>query len=146
MSASVNVRNCKKEMDKQIIATDDREIMKIFVSNCAESRSSFKCDKLCGSKLADGNIPEAIQQVSDFRNYVRVPNTENVNYQVVSIRDHRTPEYITRGYLSLAIDGAGAQASNYSPRYSTSEKNEPERQEMLKIKSTYVKVHNSQKF
>lgn len=55
-------------------------------------------------------------------------------------------EYISRGYLSLAIDGAGAQASNYSPRYSTSEKNEPERHEMLKIKSTYVKVHNSQKF
>ena len=53
--------------------------------------------------------------------------------------------YISRGYLSLAIDGAGAQASNYSPRYSTSEKNEPERHEMLKIKSTYVKVHNSQK-
>ena len=49
-------------------------------------------------------------------------------------------EYIRRGYLSLAIDGAGAQASNYSPRYSTSEKNEPERHEMLKLKSTYIKV------
>jgi predicted YcjX-like family ATPase len=49
-------------------------------------------------------------------------------------------EYIRRGYLSLAIDGAGAQASNYSPRYSTSEKNEPERHEMLKIKSIYIKV------
>ena len=52
-------------------------------------------------------------------------------------------EYIKRGYLSLAIDGAGAQASNYCPRYSTSEKNEPERHEMLKIKSTYVKVSST---
>ena len=90
MSASINIKNCKNEIDKQIIATDDTEIMKIFISNCAESRSSFKCDKLCGSNLADGNIPEAVQQVSDFRNYLWVPNTENVNYEVVSIRDHRT--------------------------------------------------------
>ena len=40
----------------------------------------------------------------------------------------------------MAIDGAGAQASNYSPRYKTTEKSEPARHDMLKIKSTYVKV------
>jgi len=49
-------------------------------------------------------------------------------------------EYIRRGYLSMIVDGAGAQASNYSPRYRTTEKSEPARHEMLKIKSTYVKV------
>ena len=50
------------------------------------------------------------------------------------------PEYVNRGYLSMIIDGAGAQASNYCPRYNTSEKGEPARHNMLKIKSTYVKV------
>ena len=50
------------------------------------------------------------------------------------------PENITKGYLSMVIDGAGAQASNYCPRYSTTEKGEPARHNMLKIKSTYVKV------
>ena len=49
-------------------------------------------------------------------------------------------EFVRKGYLSLVIDGAGAQASNYCPRYSTSEKGEPARHKMLKIKSTYVKV------
>jgi len=50
------------------------------------------------------------------------------------------PEYVAKGYLSLAIDGAGAQASNYCPRYNTTEKGEPCRHDILKIKSTYVKV------
>jgi hypothetical protein len=40
----------------------------------------------------------------------------------------------------MIVDGAGAQASNYCPRYNTSEKSEPARHKMLKIKSTYVKV------
>ena len=50
-------------------------------------------------------------------------------------------ENVANGYLSMIIDGAGAQASNYCPRYSTSEKSEPARHKMLKIKSTYVKVN-----
>ena len=50
-------------------------------------------------------------------------------------------ENVANGYLSMIIDGAGAQASNYCPRYSTSEKSEPARHQMLKIKSTYVKVN-----
>ena len=45
-----------------------------------------------------------------------------------------------KGLLSMIIDGAGAQASNYSPRYNTTEKGEPARHKMFKIKSTYVKV------
>lgn len=45
-----------------------------------------------------------------------------------------------RGYLSIIIDGAGAQASNDSPRYASSEKGEPARHNMFKIKSTYIKV------
>lgn len=49
-------------------------------------------------------------------------------------------ESVLKGHLSMIIDGAGAQASNYSPRYNTTEKGEPARHEMLKIKSTYVKV------
>ena len=50
-------------------------------------------------------------------------------------------EYVKRGYLSMMIDGAGAQASNYSPRYNTTEKGEPARHKMMKIKSTFIKVH-----
>jgi hypothetical protein len=49
-------------------------------------------------------------------------------------------ESVLKGHLSMIIDGAGAQASNYSPRYNTTDKGEPARHEMLKIKSTYVKV------
>jgi len=47
---------------------------------------------------------------------------------------------VNRGYLSMIIDGAGAQASNYCPRYATTEKGEPARHNMFKIKSTYIKV------
>ena len=49
-------------------------------------------------------------------------------------------ENVANGCLSMIVDGAGAQASNYCPRYNTSEKSEPARHKMLKIKSTYVKV------
>lgn len=71
------------------------------------------------------------------------------------------PDNAQRGDISMIIDGAGAQArsifsyklliltiiiillciiSNYCPRYARAEKNEPARHEMLKIKSTYIKV------
>ena len=50
------------------------------------------------------------------------------------------PQFVKKGYLSMTIDAAGAQAANYSPRYSTTEKGEPARHHMLKMKSTYVKV------
>ena len=49
-------------------------------------------------------------------------------------------ESVLKGHLSITIDGAGAQASNNSPRYNTTDKGESARHEMLKIKSTYVKV------
>ena len=51
-----------------------------------------------------------------------------------------TEKNARRGYLSMVIDGAGAQASNYCPRFKTTEKGEPARHDMLKIKSTYIKV------
>ena len=51
-----------------------------------------------------------------------------------------TEENLKRGYLSMVIDGAGAQASNYCPRFKKAEKGEPERHMMMKIKSTYIKV------
>ena len=49
-------------------------------------------------------------------------------------------ESVLKGHLSMIIDGAGAQASNNSPRYNATDKGEPARHEMLKFKSTYVKV------
>ena len=70
MSDSIKLRNIYNEIDKQTNAINDREIMDIFRRNCAVSRSSFKCDRNCGSKLADGNIPEAVQQVSNYRSYL----------------------------------------------------------------------------
>ena len=51
-----------------------------------------------------------------------------------------TEENLKKGYLSMVIDGAGAQASNYCPRFKKAEKGEPERHMMMKIKSTYIKV------
>ena len=51
------------------------------------------------------------------------------------------PQYVKKGYLSMTIDAAGAQAANYSPSYSTTKKGKPARHHMLKIKSTYVKAH-----
>ena len=41
-----------------------------------------------------------------------------------------------RGYLSIIIDGAGAGAGAHA----SSEKGEPARHNMFKIKSTYIKV------
>ena len=67
MSDAVNRSNCINEINKQIIATDERELIDIFRTNCAESRSSFKCDKNCGSSVANGNFPEAVQVVSNLR-------------------------------------------------------------------------------
>ena len=46
---------------------------------------------------------------------------------------------VRKGFISMTIDGAGAQASNYCPRYSTSEKGEPARHDMLKLKTTFAK-------
>jgi len=89
MSHSVTIRNCQSEIEKQTKATDEKEIMDVFRTNCAESRSLFKCDKNCGSSLADGNIPEAIQKVSDYRKYLWIPNSEICDDEY-SIRDHRT--------------------------------------------------------
>ena len=89
MSDSIKLRNIYNEIDKQTNAINDREIMGIFRTNCAVSRSSFKCDRNCGSKLAGGNIPEAVQQISNYRSYLWLPNNEN-NHDESSIREHRT--------------------------------------------------------
>ena len=48
---------------------DDTEIIKIFIAIFAERRSSFKYDKNCGIVLTDGNIPQTVKQVSNFRDF-----------------------------------------------------------------------------
>ena len=58
---------------------DDTEIIKIFIAIFAESRSSFKYDKNCGIVLTDGNIPQAVEQVSNFRDFLSFPNAEIVD-------------------------------------------------------------------
>ena len=46
-----------------------------------------------------------------------------------------------RGDVSFIADASGANVSCYSPRFAGTEKGEPARHEMLKIKCTFVKVH-----
>jgi hypothetical protein len=59
-----------------------------------------------------------------------------------AMRRHKACEErsVKNGDISIVIDGAGSQASNYIPRFNTTEKSEPKRHEMMKIKSTYIKV------
>ena len=59
-----------------------------------------------------------------------------------AMRRHKACEErsVKNGDISIEIDGAGSQASNYIPRFNTTEKGEPKRYDMLKIKSTYIKV------
>jgi hypothetical protein len=45
------------------------------------------------------------------------------------------------GDVSMIVDAAGGSGTIFLPRYSTTEKNEPARHEMCKIKSTIIKVH-----
>ena len=46
-----------------------------------------------------------------------------------------------KGDVSMIIDATGANVANYSPRFKTTEKGEPARHQMLKIKSTFLKIH-----
>ena len=40
----------------------------------------FKCDKKnCGIVFTDGNVPEAVKQVSNFRDFLSFPNAEIVD-------------------------------------------------------------------
>ena len=46
-----------------------------------------------------------------------------------------------QGDVSAIIDASGANVANYSPRFNRTEKGEPARHVMLKIKSTFIKLH-----
>lgn len=41
----------------------------------------------------------------------------------------------------MIVDAAGGTGSTHSPRYRTTEKGEPTRHSMLKVKNTFVKIH-----
>lgn len=47
----------------------------------------------------------------------------------------------TMGDISMIIDAGGGSGCSHIPRFSSSEKREPARHTMLKIKTTFVKVH-----
>ena len=45
------------------------------------------------------------------------------------------------GYFSIIVDAGGGSGCTHLPRFRNTEKSEPPRHEMLKIKSTFVKMH-----
>ena len=47
----------------------------------------------------------------------------------------------TNGDISMIIDAGGGSGCSHIPRFNSSEKREPARHAMLKIKTTFVKVH-----
>lgn len=111
----------------------------------ADKKASFDHSTEDNDRLkAESDLKYAQRMLEEHR--ARALKARSMYYQRRS--KAATEQYIKKGYLSIIIDGAGAAASNYCPRYSTSEKGEPARHDMLKIKSTYVKVnlfvqHNS---
>jgi len=46
-----------------------------------------------------------------------------------------------KGDISMIIDAGGGSGCSHIPRFSSSEKREPARHTMLKIKTTFIKVH-----
>ena len=92
-------------------------------------------------KTADKVVKEAALKTAQ-RQFDEHKNRAHLSPRLYYGRRLKTTkeENVLKGHLSMIIDGAGAQASNYSPRYQTTEKGEPARHKMLKIKSTYVKV------
>jgi hypothetical protein len=44
-------------------------------------------------------------------------------------------------YISMIVDAAGGCGTTYSPRFTTKEKNEPDRHTVLKTKTTFCVVH-----
>ena len=102
MSDNINIRNCKKEIEKQIEALNEREILDIFRTNCSIVRdgSSFKCSGQCGSRLSD-NIPKSVEIVKDYRSFLwKTPNDYNSESTCQeSIRDHRNAILINELFL-----------------------------------------------
>ena len=47
----------------------------------------------------------------------------------------------TKGYVSMIIDAAGGAGTVYHPHVRKQVHGEPERAELLKTKSTFVKIH-----
>jgi hypothetical protein len=62
---------------------------------------------------------------------------------------HRRVYYNTRAKairnsefdVSMIVDAAGGTGSTHSPRYNTTEKNEPARHTMMKVTNTFAKIH-----
>ncbi len=50
------------------------------------------------------------------------------------------PDY-QREKMSVIIDASGGLGASYAPHFAVSGKGEPERHELLKIKSTFAKIH-----
>ncbi len=50
------------------------------------------------------------------------------------------PDY-QRQKMSVIIDASGGLGASYAPHFAVSGKGEPERHELLKIKSTFAKIH-----
>jgi len=48
---------------------------------------------------------------------------------------------LAKGDISMIIDAGGGSGCSHIPRFNSSEKGEPARHSMLKIKSTFIKVH-----
>ena len=65
-------------------------------------------------------------------------NASRANYH---LRRVKAVYHRNRGDISFIVDASGAHVTCYTPRFSTTEKGEPARHTVLKIKSTYVKVH-----
>lgn len=88
MSGNVNIRNCKKEIEKQIELLNDETIVTIFIKRCEASRGGYlsKCGGNCGSQISS-NISDSVELVKLFRSSLWVPG-EN-GYKPDSIRDHR---------------------------------------------------------
>ncbi len=108
-----------------------------FEREIAEKKTSFDHSTEDGERAeAEHKLKYAQRMLEEHR--ARATRSRNMYYQRRS--KAASAQYCKKGYLSLIIDGAGAAASNYCPRYCTSEKGEPARHDMLKIKSTYVKV------
>ena len=129
---SENVFNC---LHTRIDKFNNVHFTQVHVTKQEYYHATEPADK----DVKEAKMKTAQRQLDEHRNRAYLSRRLYYGRRMKATKDVN----VLRGYLSMIIDGAGAQASNYSPRYNTTEKGEPARHKMLKIKSTYMKVRRT---
>ena len=79
------------------------------------------------------------EQLKDIlKKHKKAPGMQKKN---IIILGRKSSKNLGKGDISMIIDAGGGSGCSSIPRFQSTEKGEPARHKMLKIKSTFIKVH-----